>query len=111
MEKTKFTEGPWEANVWTCGRRSIYQAVLPGRTGTPEIAEVWPTHNDDEHRANTRLIAAAPELYKACEIAINHCKGQVMLSVANPEEDWQTERDMLAAFLEDVLAKARGELT
>ena len=103
--ETKFTKGPWAANVWTCGRRSVYKALRTGNRGTPEIAEIWPTHDDDEHRANANLIAAAPEMYEKGafkrNVIIHDRLDFVGEWIAVPREDFeafQAER-----------AKARGE--
>jgi len=107
--ETKFTKGPWAANVWTCGRRSVYKALRTGNRGTPEIAEIWPTHDDDEHRANANLIAAAPEMYESLEKAWHALiDAAEELTTGNHHTPPELFMDR-AASIDALLAKARGE--
>lgn len=64
MSETKFTEGPWSVEEEL---GNIFVASLSGT-----VAKVGPCSNtqDDEDRANARLIAAAPELLNACQAAL-----------------------------------------
>lgn len=62
MKKIKHTPGPWSINNWPQPDSSI--AI--GATGTPLIARVQLRDvSINEHNANARLIAAAPELLEA----------------------------------------------
>lgn len=63
----KHTPGKWIVNVWTTGRRTIEQ--MNNTSSNYPICEVHQMHND-EQRANANLIAAAPELLKACKSAL-----------------------------------------
>ena len=59
----KHTKRPWIVNVWTTGRRTI--EPYPTKMGSVHpIAEIHIQHNE-EHIANSYLIAAAPELLEA----------------------------------------------
>lgn len=59
MTKTKHTPAPWTHE----GRGAVYAP-----DGRP-IAHVWQNQGDDDREANARLIAAAPELLEALELA------------------------------------------
>lgn len=102
MSEAKFTKGPWVskqqfANVWLVekhsdgfvphGIASVYSTVL--EVGTCESAE-----------PNAHLIAAAPELYEACESAAN----QIEFGRLGASELFGIIEKLKAA-----LAKARGE--
>jgi hypothetical protein len=82
----KFTKGPWKYNPKTS---QVYAAS--------QICKIW-QFGDGEGKANAHLIAAAPELYEALELA------DAALSGANMNMN-VVERKVKAA-----LAKARGEL-
>ena len=100
MNEAKFTKGPWNRNIWTNGRRSIIKYTDASMTYAREVAEIWPTHNEDEFLANQNLVAAAPEMYEALVEAIkelNDC------AIAEHGEPYNNPR------FNAILAKARGE--
>jgi hypothetical protein len=99
MSETKFTPGSWSIGQ----RRTAMQDVRPARAVVGPMGEwlaILPhghvegfgVVSDEEMEANAHLIAAAPELYAACEKALYALKGR--------------EHD---GFLRAALAKARGE--
>lgn len=69
---SKHTPGPWfYESGYVCAemyreRRQIER---------PSIVHVWDTISSDEAVGNALLIAAAPELLKACEAALPHHQG------------------------------------
>jgi hypothetical protein len=72
------------------------------------IACVWADDDHDE-MANARLIAAAPELYAACELAIPN---EVCLTNRNIPDGLKVALDCTMGDLRKIaaaLAKARGE--
>ena len=91
MSAPKFTPGPWVAVRWA-ETRALTGAVVvirPEDKGHAPVADVrWPER--DAH-----LIAAAPDLYAACEAMDAAAKGG----------DWGAAVDAARA----ALAKARGE--
>ncbi len=109
MSKNKFTPGPW----WSPDGKTIKQdfrplteeggciiaGVMGGSTSGPYFIEV-----DDEVSANTRLIAAAPDLLEALEKLVSYDdmaeddEGNLMVHYA----------DMLN-YARAAIAKARGE--
>ena len=80
----KFTPGPWEADATHC--RTAINSVATANNERKHIAMINLTKNQyyeitiEEHNANARLIAAAPEMYveltKKCHNALNlgHCR-------------------------------------
>ena len=62
---SKHTPGPWTLSSVTCksGRNKLALSSSKARICDISVYE-------DEDRANARLIAAAPELYEACEILL-----------------------------------------
>ena len=68
----KHTPTPWALNVWTNGRRSIYKSIERKNVNYhPEIAEVWPTHNKNESRANAEFIVKACNAYDRTQQAMS----------------------------------------
>lgn len=71
MNETKFTPGPWIARIEDhsfCDTGDVFTSFTVATEGAGKydcFAEVF-TRNDDiyEAAANTRLIAAAPEMYE-----------------------------------------------
>ena len=57
---SKHTPGPWH----TAGEQGVQI-----RSAKDQIAKVW-TMRGNEWKANSRLIAAAPELLEACKVAL-----------------------------------------
>jgi hypothetical protein len=96
MTAQKWTPGPWGLNK--------YGSVGAGAGWhVPIVATVEPFYGVDErfgdHKANARLIAAAPDLYLALAAVLgwldDNPTGVGMLTAAN--------------YAREVLAKARGE--
>lgn len=110
MSAPQFTPGPWRAafdGYPLSGERELEICCIPHSTydalevfaPTADGREDWPARHSepghDEHLANARLIAAAPELYESCEAALqwfedNGCAGGI------------------AAHIRGSLRKARG---
>lgn len=111
MSVEKFTPGPWVARIEDhsfCDTGDVVTSFTVATEGAGKydcFAEVF-TRNDDiyEAAANTRLIAAAPELYDILE----HYLG--LIQKAN-DGDTVSEQKIFeqAADIEKVLKKARGE--
>jgi len=84
--KTKHTPGPWKYN----GKTDIY-----GASGAT-ICELYRGYEHiSECQANARLIAAAPDLFKAC----------IMMDAAETERQVDKALDAVTA----AIAKAKGE--
>lgn len=111
MSETKFTPGPWVARIEDhsfCDTGDVFTSFTVATDGAGKydcFAEVF-TRNDDiyEAAANTRLIAAAPELYDILEHYLD------LIQRAN-DGDTVSEQKIFeqAADIEKVLKKARGE--
>lgn len=68
---SKHTPGPWEVGEWHEFRGSGRQYCRISQAGEMyEHAEVWSAATNQEGKANARLIAAAPDLFAACEDVI-----------------------------------------
>ena len=94
MSETKFTPGPWEwdGNVWDYN--PVFEAPwLEGGDGRIILKGAITCSSE----ANAHLIAAAPELYEACETMLFEL-------VVGP-----TCREEVIANARTALAKARGE--
>lgn len=66
MSTAKHTPGPWHINQnseWICDIVTHHGELADGSTACWELASI--STRRDEHKANARLIAAAPENY-AC---------------------------------------------
>jgi len=100
MDDTSFTRGPWavskqKARRVTAGGIIICNAVLRNKGGPKHKTELKDEH---EAEANAALIAAAPELFAACQAAEDFC-------AAEPGDPaYSIYRQLHLA-----LAKARGE--
>lgn len=88
MTERKWTPGPWVADVVECG---AFQVMVPGKVICTRAN--W-SSNAPASVANAHLIAAAPDLYEALEMA------QLWLDV-----DGRFDMQRINA----ALAKARGE--
>lgn len=107
----KFTPGPWVARIEDhsfCDTGDVYTSFTVATEGAGKydcFAEVF-TRNDDiyEAAANTRLIAAAPEMYGILEHYLD------LIQRAN-DGDTISEQKIFeqSADIEKVLKKARGE--
>lgn len=95
-----YTKGPWELDGESL-RGGSYTAI--NGEGWDELATVVTrmrgnAEDNPEGVANARLIAAAPELLEALELARDH------LEVSNYEGD----EDELLAKIDALLARAKG---
>lgn len=90
---TKNTPGPWHV----IGKHVAYRR----ENIDLEIAEVSLHVGEDEYLANARLIAAAPDLLKACE-TILYCVEEIIV-IENT-----TRTDNIFALLNNAVQKARG---
>ena len=103
MNNVKHTSGPWRVHAEHGRARRLVMA------GERCVAVVRPTHQEraGQGRANARLIAAAPELAAALDVALEFvafCWRDVSLNEYAEEQRDEAERVIMAA-----LAKARGE--
>ncbi len=64
------TKGPWNIRELPGGSQ-IHGSIGPPLGGPPVFAECF----GPNHEANARLIAAAPDLLEACQIALNDLSG------------------------------------
>lgn len=100
------TNGPWEADATHC--RTAINSKATANSPRKHIAMVNITKNPEyeitieEHEANARLIAAAPELYAALE----RLYGRLIMSDRDGESHITAEEGEMA---ESALKKARGE--
>ena len=103
MAETKFTPGPWARAAWNDWTIVADEPSLKSGFIIAEVLpfdEADPTDMDD---ANAHLIAAAPGLYAALEVALEPCeRGEIC-----PVCDEQPHREDCMAVA--ALAKARGE--
>ncbi len=96
VSEAQFTPGPWSLED-----RTVYALEHHGwRKGVETFrnrfhASVTPTENTAETKANACLIAAAPDLYAACQLALDAF-----------EKNWAIDWSELSK----ALAKARGEV-
>jgi hypothetical protein len=104
--KYAFTPGPWEFRVYSNGCTIVSQHCEPGRTVRAWLkgvkVSVDADIDDDQSNAHeaspdARLIASAPSLYEALELA------DLLLSGAN------MNRTTVQKKVRGALAKARGE--
>ena len=65
---TRHTPGPWHMLVYVNERDEKFPPHIVGLPDNYSVADCCGA--DDTDLANGRLIAAAPELLKACEVAI-----------------------------------------
>ena len=108
MTETKWTPGPWrysfeDGDDWgtvRAGQRWICQASNPAVKW--EDLPTYREANTDPHQANAQLIAAAPDLYEALEMA-----AEALDKFSVGDDDLVTEAPILAARA--ALKKARGE--
>jgi parvulin-like peptidyl-prolyl isomerase len=102
--KPKFTPAPWHVKDRHSEEPTIWY-VKPENTDNFYWRDIVTTYanQDDEMRANTFLIAAAPELYEALERAYVDA-----IRFLN-EGDFKRHVEWDAGYIVDALAKARGE--
>jgi len=91
---SNFTKGPWEISAHKYRQVEVVSQELGVMVARlPEWGDYLP-ETKSQLLENARLIAAAPDLYEACEIALN-------AFLRNDCIDW--------SILEKALAKAKGE--
>lgn len=110
MSATKWTPGPWESTKVNWDRCVIRHALAGPEHVPGYIAEV--NNIGSSFPANTRLIAAAPELYEALEEMVRwHGKREPALATVSGGEGLlpmeQQDEEVQAAMR--ALAKARGD--
>jgi hypothetical protein len=113
MSEGKFTPGPWRASEMKMDKASW--AALRGKSidvvlrGSDVIAAVWcGDDRDGDESANARLIAAAPDMYKALEAAM--ASGMVPKSSVSDGGACRHSAQVRAAdMIRAALAKAKGE--
>jgi hypothetical protein len=97
MKVEKFTKAPWALGIPTDFAPFCVDAKCNNDGMRFEVCNVWGVDDDtvacEQSRANTHLIAAAPEMYEVLKKLVAHY---------NFSEYCKNEIDM-------VLAKARGE--
>ena len=107
MTDTKFTPGPWisdadHSNTWHPNISSAVDSnIFAGNICTVLSNLIYPGNDPKMHvemKANAQLIAAAPELYAALDLALSHMS----------EPDCVIWRD-IQSRAKSALAKARGE--
>lgn len=99
MSDTKFTPGPWTA--WLCG--TVHSAWLEVET-TDEKTKICKLKKKLSGQANANLIAAAPDMYEALEMAI--------LEYGKPGGPWNVPSSPGTWIdkAKSAIKKARGEL-
>lgn len=109
MSETKFTPGPWVARIEDhsfCDTGDVVTSFTVATEGAGKydcFAEVF-TRNDDiyEAAANTRLIAAAPEMYEFIRW-IRTVQGQCAIM------KWRKFLPEILDKADEILRKAEGE--
>lgn len=109
MNETKFTPGPWAARIEDhsfCDTGDVVTSFTVATEGAGKydcFAEVF-TRNDDiyEAAANTRLIAAAPEMYEFIRW-IRTVQGQCAIM------KWRKFLPEILDKADEILRKAEGE--
>jgi hypothetical protein len=114
MSEEKFTKGVWELAIHGDEEDPFYDVALGAAQNGQIIILDIEGHTDEEAKANAYLIAAAPELFRACEKALK--LRSLENSILTSEKLSVTERNELrreASEIEDelraVLAKVEGE--
>lgn len=93
---TQHTPGPWRSYDDSASPMHKHTVVAFGRT----VAHLYCVKGcEAEDRANSHLIAAAPDMLAACEAALNY--------IANTEGEWGITLDS-ADKLRAAIAKAKG---
>ena len=106
MSETKFTPGPWVVYPETDGTEICavnYTPGLPIRQiiARPDRGANW--------ISNARLIAAAPDMYKELEEALNVFRFYQFHHASKGHSEKEQNNKQYADNIEKVLAKARGE--
>ena len=96
---SNFTPGPWKISRTAGRRHDLRRTISSSIYGRDCIVEVFGLSIENTE-ANAHLIAAAPELYKACKMAIEATGGS---------KHWQGETEKFLLAMETALAKAEGK--
>jgi uncharacterized membrane protein len=103
---SEHTPGPWEIGSMYCAVRPSIAAILRGESPNDGHA-ICALYGERDRPANARLIAAAPDLLAALDVALEFvelCWRDVDLNEYAAEQRDHTEASIRAAR-----AKARGE--
>lgn len=105
----KWTPGPWTNSDGLVNGIETRAGFGPSNRTSLDIfdAAEWPLSLDQEAQANAHLIAAAPELYEALELAIFCMVANE--KIKNPEWDERATPTSAIGKARAILAKARGE--
>ena len=105
---TKHTPGPWDWHAKLSASENHRGFVIRANGSRFQIADVSPLDEDgDEGRANTLLIAAAPELLEAANLVLSWYEAEEDHSKA----DFYQRMDMCRASetaIRNAIAKATG---
>lgn len=106
---TKFTPGPWVANIETASSTWSGHAMESSIFGPNHelIADINPNYAEtpDCWQSNAHLIAAAPDLYEALENLLDDYK----CSASEWLGDSRAQADLLISYADAAIKKARGE--
>lgn len=109
MSEEKFTPGKWVARIEDhsfCDTGDVYTSFTVATEGAGKydcFAEVFARNDDiDEAAANTKLIAAAPEMYEFIRW-IRSVQGQCAIM------KWRKFLPEILDKADEILQKARGE--
>lgn len=91
MSKAQFTPGPWRVSEFEKGTNSKLRLIMGADDWS--IAHVG-KRTREENAVNAHLIAAAPDLYNACQLALNAF-----------ENNWAIDWNVLRS----ALSKAEGK--
>jgi hypothetical protein len=103
MSETKHTPGPWVV-VTEDGSIGSVAAADGSAVAQAQIRGTLKKPNNEERRANAHLIAAAPELLKACKAALPYLRNHIGMTLDEGPGD-RIALDMC----EEAIAKATGE--
>lgn len=92
MSESKHTPGPWDAISHDFGRKKVWE-VVAGPEERTIVALNWFSTNAE---SDAKLIAAAPELLAACELALKDMNS------------WQISGPGRTA-IENAIKRAKGE--
>jgi len=104
MGEPKWTPGPWEWRMHeTYNLPALYGANGEVVMGFGDDEPYYPTAGKPPNHHDQALIAAAPDLYEACEAALHAFNTNPTDRFLTPEEEDAIEK------LRSALARARGE--
>jgi hypothetical protein len=104
------TPGPWEVGPMHCAVRPSIAAILRGESPNDGHA-ICTLHGERDRPANARLIAAAPDLLAALDVALEFVElcWRVKLCWPDVALNDKGQLDHADASIRAALAKARGE--